>query len=47
MMFKEGPGSGPEHGHYTNIMEPSYRSVACGFQVASDGAVWITQDFYR
>ncbi|MCA9595385.1 MAG: CAP domain-containing protein [Myxococcales bacterium] len=47
MMFKEGPGSGSAHGHYTNMMEPSYRTVACGFYVTSSGAVWITQDFYR
>jgi hypothetical protein len=46
-MFAEGPGTGPAHGHYNNMVEPTYRSVACGFHVAADGAVWIVQDYYR
>jgi hypothetical protein len=46
-MFAEGPGTGPAHGHYNNMVEPAYRSVACGFHVAADGAVWIIQDYYR
>jgi hypothetical protein len=46
-MFDEGPGSGPEHGHYNNMVHPSYRTAACGFFVAADGGVWIVQDYYR
>jgi hypothetical protein len=46
-MFAEGPGSGPAHGHYNNMVEPAYRGVACGFHVTADGAVWIVQDYYR
>lgn len=47
MMFDEGPGEGPAHGHYRNIMDPAFRSVACGVHIASDGSVWIVQNFYR
>jgi hypothetical protein len=46
-MFAEGPGAGAAHGHYTNMVEPSYKGAACGFYVAPDGSVWIVQDFYR
>jgi hypothetical protein len=47
MMFAEGPGDGPQHGHYVNLTNAAYRSVACGFHVASDGSVWLTQNLYR
>jgi hypothetical protein len=47
MMFDEGPGQGPAHGHYTNMTNPAYRNVACGFHVTADGAVWVVQNFYR
>jgi hypothetical protein len=47
MMFDEGPGQGPAHGHYTNMTNTSYRSVACGFHVTPDGALWVVQNFYR
>lgn len=46
-MFAEGPGTGAAHGHYNNMVEPSYKGAACGFYVAPDGGVWIVQDFYR
>jgi hypothetical protein len=46
-MFAEGPGAGAAHGHYTNMVEPSYKGAACGFYVAPDSSVWIVQDFYR
>jgi uncharacterized protein YkwD len=46
-MFSEGPGAGPAHGHHNNIMDASYTSLSCGFFVASDGSVWLVQDFHR
>lgn len=46
-MFDEGPGSGPAHGHYNNMMDPGYRSVACGVHTTSDGRVWLVHNFYR
>lgn len=46
-MFDEGPGTGPQHGHHNNIMDAGYKELACGFFVASDGSVWLVQDFYR
>jgi hypothetical protein len=47
MMFDEGPGTGPEHGHYVNMTNPSYHNVACGFHTKADGSVWLVQNFYR
>jgi hypothetical protein len=47
MMFDEGPGEGPAHGHYVNMTNPAYRTVACGFHVAPDGSFWLVQNFYR
>jgi uncharacterized protein YkwD len=46
-MFDEGPGAGAAHGHYNNMMDPKYTSVACGFYVTSDGSIWLVQDFFR
>jgi len=46
-MFDEGPGTGATHGHYNNMMEPTYTSVACGLFIAADGSIWLVQDFYR
>jgi Cysteine-rich secretory protein family len=46
MMFAEGPGSGPEHGHYVNMTDPRYRGVSCGISQAARGELWIVQDFY-
>jgi uncharacterized protein YkwD len=47
LMFDEGPGEGPAHGHYNNMTRPSYGQVACGFSVTADGKVWIVQNFFR
>lgn len=47
LMFDEGPGEGPAHGHYTNMTNPSYTQVACGFFVTPEGNVWIVQNFHR
>ena len=47
MMFAEGPGPGPEHGHYTNMTNPKYAGVACGVSVSASGEVWIVQNFFR
>ena len=46
MMFEEGPGEGSAHGHYTNMVNPSYTAASCGFFVMPDGSVWAVQDFY-
>ncbi len=47
MMFAEGPGSGPEHGHYVNMTDPQVRSVACGVSRGANGEVWMIHDFFR
>ena len=47
MMFAEGPGSGPEHGHYVNMTDREYRSAACGIFSGSDGEIWMVHDFFR
>lgn len=47
MMFAEGPGSGPEHGHYTNMTDRNVRSVSCGIARDANGEVWMVQDFFR
>ena len=46
MMFAEGPGSGPAHGHYVNMTDPRYRGVACGIAAAPGGELWVVQNFY-
>ncbi|HYP88696.1 MAG TPA: CAP domain-containing protein, partial [Polyangiaceae bacterium] len=46
MMFAEGPGAGPAHGHYVNLTEPKYAGVSCGFATATNGQLWVVQDFY-
>jgi hypothetical protein len=46
-MFAEGPGSFSGHGHYLNMVEPSYRGVSCGITTLPNGQIWIVQDFYR
>jgi hypothetical protein len=47
MMFAEGPGSGPEHGHYVNMTDPQVRGVACGLSRGANGEVWMIHDFFR
>jgi hypothetical protein len=46
MMFAEGPGSGPAHGHYMNMTDTKYRGVACGFATLPNGELWVVQNFY-
>jgi hypothetical protein len=46
MMFAEGPGSGPAHGHYMNMTDGKYRGVACGFATMPSGELWVVQNFY-
>jgi hypothetical protein len=46
MMFGEGPGDFANHGHFINMTNRSYKSVACGFSVASDGKIWMVQNFF-
>lgn len=46
MMFAEGPGAGPQHGHYVNMTEQSYRGVSCGMSRTSSGELWIVRNFY-
>jgi hypothetical protein len=45
MMWNEGPGSFPEHGHYMNMASTKFTRVACGYHVTSSGSVWAVQDF--
>lgn len=46
-MWAEGPGSDfSKHGHYINMSNASYTSVACGFYVLPNGSVWAAQDFH-
>ena len=47
MMFAEGPGSGPEHGHYVNMTDPQLRGAACGVGRGPNGEVWMVHDFFR
>jgi hypothetical protein len=47
MMFAEGPGSGPAHGHYMNLTDTKYRGVSCGFATMPGGELWIVQNFYQ
>ncbi len=45
-MWNEGPGADfSKHGHYTNMANPAYTKVACGFATKGDGSVWAVQDF--
>ena len=46
-MFAEGPGPFSGHGHYLNMIDPSYHGVACGITTLANGRIWIVQDFYR
>jgi len=46
MMFAEGPGSGPTHGHYVNMTDTRYRGVSCGLSATANGELWVVQDFY-
>ncbi|MES1184421.1 MAG: CAP domain-containing protein [Myxococcales bacterium] len=46
MMFAEGPGAGPSHGHYTNMTDAKYRGVSCGITTLPSGELWVVQNFY-
>jgi hypothetical protein len=46
MMFAEGPGAGPAHGHYVNMTDTKYRGVACGITTLPNGQLWVVQNFY-
>lgn len=43
-MFAEGPGDGVAHGHYTNMMNPTYRRVGIGLVMVSQ-RLYLTNDF--
>jgi uncharacterized protein YkwD len=45
-MWNEGPGPSPAHGHYENMANRTYTSVACGFSTQPDGSLWSVQNFY-
>jgi uncharacterized protein YkwD len=45
-MWNEGPGKRfSKHGHYTNMSNPNYEGVACGFAKTPDGQIWSVQNF--
>ena len=46
MMFAEGPGAGPAHGHYMNMTDTKYHGVSCGFATMPSGELWVVQNFY-
>jgi uncharacterized protein YkwD len=43
-MFDEGPGTGEAHGHYMNMMNPSYHRVGVGLLMVGD-SLYLTNDF--
>ena len=45
MMWNEGPGSFPEHGHYENMVDTKVSRVACGIYQMPNGRIWSVQDF--
>jgi hypothetical protein len=49
-MYAEGPGSGPAHGHYNVLMNPSYTKLSCGVNVKpgapATSATWLVLNFY-
>ena len=44
-MWDEGPGPFPAHGHYTNMTNPDYSMVACGFYETDSKKIWSAQNF--
>jgi hypothetical protein len=44
-MFDEGPGPGPLHGHYENIVNPEFTRVGVGLFLDGDGRLYFTNDF--
>ncbi|MFT3771062.1 MAG: CAP domain-containing protein [Minicystis sp.] len=45
MMWAEGPGEFPAHGHYENMVSTRSTKVACGVHTMADGRLWAVQDF--
>lgn len=45
MMWDEGPGEGPEHGHYNIMSSKDYTKVACGFFAMENGDIWANQNY--
>jgi hypothetical protein len=45
MMWDEGPGPSPAHGHYNNMVDPRSTKVACGTITTPSGSLWSVQDF--
>jgi hypothetical protein len=45
MMWAEGPGEFPAHGHYENMASPRFTQVSCGVHTMADGRLWAVQDF--
>jgi hypothetical protein len=45
MMWNEGPGEFPAHGHYNNMVDTRSTKVACGTFTMPDGRLWAVQDF--
>ena len=46
MMWAEGPGEPfSEHGHYLNMSNAGFTTVACGYYTTPEGAVWAVQNF--
>jgi Cysteine-rich secretory protein family len=43
-MFDEGPGAGTAHGHYTNMMNPTYHRLGVGL-VRVGSLLYLTNDF--
>ncbi len=43
-MFDEGPGAGEPHGHYMNMMNPSYHTVGVGL-IMVGSSLYLTNDF--
>jgi uncharacterized protein YkwD len=44
-MWDEGPGTFPASGHYLNMVNPAFSTMACGFYVTPDNKVWSVQNF--
>jgi Cysteine-rich secretory protein family len=45
-MFDEGPGTPySAHGHFINMTNTSYKTVACGFYKSPDAGLWSVQNF--
>jgi len=45
MMWNEGPGEFPAHGHYMNMVDTRSTKVACAVHTMPDGRLWAVQDF--